>query len=147
MKIKIFTFVITVFIFYPGSLYAQSSVEFSNGSMFEGKNIIPCPQINYSESFKQCVDSDKARGSFGECYYEELKLWDKKLNVQYQKWLSTYPDYKELKDSQRLWIKFRDANCEFLKDEPTGIPAVSKVQCLLEMTVLRSNELDRMLPQ
>jgi uncharacterized protein YecT (DUF1311 family) len=51
---------------------------------------------------------------------------------------------KQLQDAQRLWIKFRDANCNFYYDPDAGTmaTAVSGSSCFLEYTGYRAKELE-----
>jgi uncharacterized protein YecT (DUF1311 family) len=50
---------------------------------------------------------------------------------------------KQLQDAQRLWIKYRDANCQFYVDPEGGTAAsVNAASCVMTATAGRSKELE-----
>jgi uncharacterized protein YecT (DUF1311 family) len=59
-------------------------------------------------------------GDAHECAEQALKTADKQLNKVYRQLMSVlkkqegYEEIKYLKAAQKLWIKFRDADCEFV---------------------------------
>ncbi|MGB0063571.1 MAG: lysozyme inhibitor LprI family protein [Terracidiphilus sp.] len=73
---------------------------------------------------------------------------DAELNQYYRRieTLETGTDLTNLKDAQRLWIQFRDANCEAeyeLYQGGSAAPTV-KIACLEAMTRHRTEELKTM---
>ena len=80
-----------------------------------------------------------------DCIATALKKSDSDLNYLYQR-IQTVVSGEELvklKASQRLWVKFRDVNCDAeheLYDGGTAAPAV-KLACLEAMTRHRTEEL------
>jgi uncharacterized protein YecT (DUF1311 family) len=50
---------------------------------------------------------------------------------------------KQLQEAQRLWIKYRNANCHFYADPEGGTAAsVSSADCYMTATAARSKELE-----
>jgi len=80
-----------------------------------------------------------------ECYKAEYLKSDAKLNATYhalRQKLSSQSREK-LRNAQLAWIKFRDANCEFVATEYEGGTAssLSRSICLKTMTEKREVEL------
>jgi uncharacterized protein YecT (DUF1311 family) len=75
---------------------------------------------------------------------------DKKLNLIYQQIqsrLNNFQQKKSLTETQRIWIKFRDAQCAFEKSFYSGgsIAPTIYYSCLSELTEQRNNQLQNML--
>jgi uncharacterized protein YecT (DUF1311 family) len=102
-----------------------------------------------SKQFTMCMD--KAGGvttSMVECIAAETKRQDVRLNKAYKNLMNTLnaTRKKELQDTQRLWMKYRDANCKFYYDPNGGsIVRVTSAGCLMDMTVARADELENFL--
>ena len=79
------------------------------------------------------------------CHERETALWDHLLNLVYDDFRQdTAPDvFTALRDAQRAWIAFRDADCAFPRaafyDFPEGRPVASA--CLQAHTARRVGEL------
>ena len=56
------------------------------------------------------------------CNAAEIELQDARLNKAYKEVMSQLSESrkKELRDAQRAWIKYRDANCKFYADAEGG---------------------------
>ena len=132
-----------------GSLFllpaqAQSDVQFTN---------IECAK---AISFKQMED----------CSNVQLGKWDKALNMSYQRALEIIAQttknfraqpasdahsvelanesdkqYETLKEAQRVWIEYRDANCGFYSHNQNGVPAIDLARCRTKMTEDRTMEI------
>lgn len=86
-----------------------------------------------------------------ECAGRDLDAVDKKLNDVYRKLTAAVRDDKTamdlLRDAQRKWIAFRDADCKLTADEMrggTGAP-VLELSCHVDMTERRVKRLEEML--
>lgn len=79
--------------------------------------------------------------------YADYKKADKELNLVYNKIIKKLneTDKKNLIESQRAWIKFRDLNCKFISQDPGdgGGPYENKMKldCLIQSTIGRTKEL------
>lgn len=79
------------------------------------------------------------------CNAKETKVQDERLNKAYKTALAAQEGDRKgkLQDVQRLWIKYRDANCSFAGSATGGtIDQVNGSGCLLDMTQTRAQELE-----
>jgi uncharacterized protein YecT (DUF1311 family) len=100
----------------------------------------------YTARFSSCMD--QAGGVTVEmlgCIGEELNTQDARLNGAYQKLRSqlSAERQKALQAAQRLWIQYRDANCDFYHDPEGGtLHRVMAADCRLRETAERAKELE-----
>jgi uncharacterized protein YecT (DUF1311 family) len=78
------------------------------------------------------------------CVTVKTKLADLALNNAYSALASGLaPSRKEtLRKAERLWLQFRDANCQFYGSTAGTIARVQAVECLRAMTLTRAHELE-----
>ncbi|WP_200843960.1 lysozyme inhibitor LprI family protein [Pantoea sp. 18069] len=84
-----------------------------------------------------------------ECIVAEHGRQDRRLNAAFQALVSdlTPARRKQLQSAQRLWIQYRDANCDFYHDPDGGsLARVAANACHLRMTALRAQELVNLKP-
>jgi uncharacterized protein YecT (DUF1311 family) len=87
-----------------------------------------CNLHNFMEVFDECLD-------------KELATYDKELNVLYNKLYKT----KYLKKAERFWIKFREADCDYMArsvNEGKEYQAIEKA-CSINKTKERIADLKR----
>lgn len=102
----------------------------------------------YSKRYTNCMN--KAGGvtvEVHDCIGEESTRQDQKLNKAYKNLISqiSVERRKELLTAQRLWIKYRDANCDFYADPDGGSMAgLNAGFCTLETTARRAQELEKL---
>ena len=79
------------------------------------------------------------------CWGNQYKAADAKLNAVYREFTSklSAEEAAQLKAAQLAWIKFRDANCEFVADAYKGgsIRPMIAAMCLADVTSARTSEL------
>lgn len=77
-----------------------------------------------------------------ECFQKELKVHDAELNKVYQDHLSNSGSAK-LKQAERFWIKYKEADCNFFGSEVQGGRYYELVYyvCLINKTKNRINDL------
>jgi uncharacterized protein YecT (DUF1311 family) len=85
-----------------------------------------------------------------ECSLKKLADADAELNKAYRQLLSRLGDKKwavKLRTAQQAWIKYRDANCDYVSEFSGGGSAVTFEYnfCLADMTTARTKELQEML--
>jgi uncharacterized protein YecT (DUF1311 family) len=91
---------------------------------------------------------DKAGGAtfpMQDCISEELERQDRRLNGAYEALMGSVPEKRraQLRDAQRKWIAFRDANCEFYYDPQGGSAArLASNECVVALTAERAHELE-----
>ncbi|NWA86781.1 lysozyme inhibitor LprI family protein [Pseudomonas sp. D2002] len=118
-------------------------VPFAAGAML----LALCGSASAAENaaLKKCMDSANTTVDMVNCNAKEAKVQDERLNKAYKTALAAQEgDRKEkLQDVQRLWIKYRDANCGFAGSATGGtIDQVNGSGCLLDMTQTRAQELE-----
>jgi uncharacterized protein YecT (DUF1311 family) len=80
-----------------------------------------------------------------ECQKAKLGVLDKRLNVAYQQALKDAQSPKQreqLRTAQRLWVQYRDANCEYYELGEGTIARIEGGQCMLDLTRTRAQELE-----
>ena len=85
-----------------------------------------------------------------ECSLKKLAGADAELNKAYRQLVSRLGDKKwavKLRTAQQAWIKYRDANCDYVSEFSGGGSAVTFEYnfCLADMTAARTKELQEML--
>lgn len=100
-----------------------------------------------SPALQKCLDAANTTAAMVGCNAQETKVQDKRLNSAYQTALQAQqgPRKQQLQDVQRLWIKYRDANCAFAGSATGGsIDQVNGSGCVLDMTQTRAEELENL---
>ena len=79
------------------------------------------------------------------CWGNQYKVADAELNAAYREFAAKLnaEETAQLKAAQLAWIKFRDANCEFVADAYKGgtIRPMIAAMCLADVTSARTSEL------
>ncbi|NJR19284.1 MAG: DUF1311 domain-containing protein [Calothrix sp. CSU_2_0] len=93
-----------------------------------------------------CNDSANLNQSqINECAYLFYQSEDKKLNQAYKKVLTTLSASRKQKlvNTQKAWIKFRDASCDFERSEVEGGSMSPTIYygCMQQLTKVRTQEL------
>lgn len=81
------------------------------------------------------------------CLSTAYEQQDKRLNAEYEALRERIEANRHtaLRDAQRAWIAYRDANCAFYADPDGGTLArVSANQCMVDMTAARADELTQL---
>jgi uncharacterized protein YecT (DUF1311 family) len=91
-----------------------------------------------------CADA-QSQTEMNICWGKEYKAADAQLNAAYREFVSKLnpEETAQLKTVQLAWIKFRDANCEFVADQYKGgsIRPMIAAMCLADVTSARTSEL------
>ncbi|QXH80304.1 lysozyme inhibitor LprI family protein [Pseudomonas salmasensis] len=96
-------------------------------------------------ALKTCMDSANSTADMVNCNAKQTKVQDDRLNRAYKTALAAQEGARkqQLQDVQRLWIKYRDANCAFAGSATGGtIDQVNGTGCVLDMTQTRAQELE-----
>ncbi|MCK3860815.1 lysozyme inhibitor LprI family protein [Pseudomonas sp. B329] len=96
-------------------------------------------------ALKKCMDSANTTADMVNCNAKQAKVQDERLNRAYKTALAAQDGAhkQQLQDVQRLWIKYRDANCAFAGSATGGtIDQVNGSGCVLDMTQTRAQELE-----
>ncbi len=84
-----------------------------------------------------------------ECLKAQTAESDKRLNKAFETAIkaSTPKQVEKLREAERLWISFRDADCLFFGLGEGTVAGVAAAQCLLNLTEARARELEEIGPQ
>ena len=96
-------------------------------------------------ALKKCMDSANTTADMVNCNARQTKVQDERLNRAYKTALAAQEGARkqQLQDVQRLWIKYRDANCAFAGSATGGtLDQVNGSGCVLDMTQTRAQELE-----
>jgi len=97
----------------------------------------------YGGEYKKC--NEQYDREILECNQKFINKWDARLNKAYKK-LTTNKDNprtKNLIKTQKLWIKYRDANCHYYTDQEGTIGRIEYSECMRIMTARRALELEQ----
>ena len=100
-----------------------------------------CGAEMYDAEYKRCEKASTA--GIVQCVQDQAKQWDRRLNVAYKELMARSDTAQQmpLKAAQRLWIKYRDANCGFYAAGEGSISQIESAECLRAMTMQRTCEL------
>lgn len=102
----------------------------------------------YSETYTACMDeSGGVTINMLDCMCSETEQQDARLNQNYKAAMQalTPSQQTQLRDAQRLWIKFRDADCALLGSLTGGsIDRINSASCFLDMSKQRADDLGRL---
>lgn len=102
----------------------------------------------YSATYTSCMDaSGGVTLNMLNCMSSETEQHDTRLNQGYKAAMKALDkgQQNQLRDAQRLWIKFRDADCALLGSLTGGtIDSVNRASCFLDMTKQRADDLARL---
>jgi uncharacterized protein YecT (DUF1311 family) len=81
------------------------------------------------------------------CVGRLTDAWDRRLDAAYQKLLqgSDAQSVARLREAQRLWLEFRNANCLYYGTGEGTITRLQAAECLRSMTAHRALELEELL--
>lgn len=100
----------------------------------------------YSRTYSVCMgNSGGITVEMHDCIGNEHARQDARLNNAHKNLTAQLSANRksELLAAQRLWVKYRDANCKFHGDPDGGTMAgINAASCNLEMTVRRARELE-----
>jgi uncharacterized protein YecT (DUF1311 family) len=89
-------------------------------------------------------DCDGGTYEMVDCLKEQTAPWDQRLNAAYQTALKyAEPKQREpLRKAQRLWVQYRDANCDYYFLGEGSIARIEAAECMYRMTKDRALELE-----
>ena len=106
--------------------------------------LMSVPVAGQKQKPKPCEDA-QTQADMNICWGNEYKKADATLNKTYQQLAAMLDDDQkaQLKNAENAWIKYRDANCEFVADQYKGgsiRPMIGAI-CLADVTNNRNTEL------
>lgn len=110
-----------------------------------GFSLAAAAQGKYSPAFDACVEkSEGITYEINKCNNKELALQNTRLNASYKAAMGALSDEKktQLRDAQRLWVKYRDAHCFMYYHFSGGtMDQINGAGCELTMTLERTEAL------
>ncbi|CAK9891203.1 MULTISPECIES: lysozyme inhibitor LprI family protein [Pseudomonas] len=105
-------------------------------------------QDEYSPAYGACMKTAASTLAMNTCNGAEIKRQDSRLNSAYKKAMAGLegPQQTQLREAQRAWIKYRDANCNLYYSLTGGtIDQLNGAGCILSSTRDRADELQALL--
>lgn len=104
---------------------------------------LPAAAGKFDADYPPCGDKPSTL-EIVECIGAKTKIWNDRLNKAYKKLPQRIEPRQRgpLKDAQRLWLKYRDANCTFYDLQEGTIRLIQAAECVRSMTKDRAIELE-----
>jgi len=103
------------------------------------------PTLAQKKSKSAPCANASSQADMNDCAGREYKAADATLNQVYRQLVSMLDDEEklQLKEAQTAWLKYRDANCEFVGGQYKGgtMRPMVHAMCLADMTRSRTSEL------
>jgi len=104
-------------------------------------------QVAHADSYSQCLKGANTTVDMRECSGAELKRQDDRLNQNYKAAMGSLEEEQKgkLRDAQRKWVAYRDANCGLYYVMTGGtMDQLNGSGCMVDMTRQRADELGNM---
>ncbi len=99
----------------------------------------------FGDVYQECLESARDEYSALSCTEKELIRQDKLLNIAYKKAMKRVESFRkdDLRNVQRLWIRYSDAKCNFYYHKHSGSAGLGEAsECKLRETKQRIQELN-----
>jgi uncharacterized protein YecT (DUF1311 family) len=96
----------------------------------------------YGDEYRTCAQGSTV--DIEQCVGRLTRTWDQRLNAAYHKLLKDNPEADKLRAAQRLWIQFRDANCQYHGAGEGTIHRLEFAECMRSTTAHRALELEEL---
>ena len=105
--------------------------------------IVPAVAEMFGADYPPCGEQSNTL-AIVDCIEAKTKVWDGRLNKAYKDLPQRLGagQLGPLKEAQRLWVKFRDANCAFYDAQDGTIRQIQAAECVRSMTKDRALELE-----
>lgn len=113
-------------------------------------SVVSVADILPADPLERCRKEMSSYGAAERCAREVVEVADKELNVAYKTLMSQLKDHdaKKLRNAQRKWIDFKEADCEFsspLSAEPDIKELSDRAYCVAEKTLIRLKEINKII--
>lgn len=109
--------------------------------------LLGASQLAQADSYSQCMKTANTTVAMRDCSGAELKRQDVRLNQTYKSAMGSLeqPQQDKLREAQRAWVKYRDANCGMYYGLTGGtIDQLNGAGCEVDMTKQRADELEKL---
>ncbi len=102
----------------------------------------PASAEMFGSDYKPCGEQPNTLAIVG-CIDAKTEVWDQRLNSSYRDLMHRIDagQSEPLRAAQRLWVRYRDANCAFYGAQDGTIREIQAAECLRVMTKQRAIEL------
>ncbi len=106
--------------------------------------ILSATSLNAEPAPEEKCNDANSTAEIVECLATQTAIWGRRLSTAYQKRMNSLAARRRdwLRNAQRLWIQFRDANCAYFASGEGSIARIEASQCLLRLTAARAQELE-----
>ena len=103
--------------------------------------VAPARAEGWVEPEQRCDGSTR---QIVDCLLDRTAQWEKRLDAAYQQALKdALPEQREkLRTAQKLWLQYRDANCEYYGRGPGTWAGIQAGYCMKDLTQTRAQELE-----
>src|SRR5215813_3768968 len=111
-------------------------------SVFTALSAVSTARVHAQDAKSSC---DGSTYEMVECLKKKTAYWDQRLNKAYQQALkaAASPNQTDkLRTAQRLWARYRDANCLYYDFGEGTIARIEAGECMRSMTEARAKELE-----
>lgn len=97
----------------------------------------------YGKEYLSCGDRTSTV-QITDCLLALAERWDQRLNAAYQKLMANQPaeQQERVRKAERLWVQFRDANCDYYINIPGTRANYIYAECRRVLTAQRAIELE-----
>ncbi|MHA6197224.1 lysozyme inhibitor LprI family protein [Pseudomonas wadenswilerensis] len=109
--------------------------------------LLGASSLAQADSYSQCMKTANTTVAMRDCTGAELKRQDTRLNQSYKSAMGSLeqPQQDKLREAQRAWVKYRDANCGMYYGLTGGtIDQLNGAGCEVDMTRQRADELEKL---
>jgi uncharacterized protein YecT (DUF1311 family) len=101
------------------------------------------PAAHAGDQGDPAANCDGSTQDMVECLAAQTAQWDKRLGAVYREAMQAAPapQREQLRAAERLWIQYRDANCEYYALGEGTIARLNAAACQLRMRQERAREL------
>lgn len=109
--------------------------------------LLAASPLAQADNYSQCMKGASTTAAMSECSGAELKRQDDRLNQNYKAAMGSLGEEQKgkLRDAQRKWVAYRDANCGMYYSMTGGtIDRLNGIGCEVDMTKQRAGELENL---
>jgi uncharacterized protein YecT (DUF1311 family) len=109
--------------------------------MVAGLLLAALPAFAQDETQKRCDGNTR---EIVECLIDRTAIWEKRMDAAYKQALADAEPKQRAKlvEAQKLWVAFRDANCQYYDLGPGTIASIQAGYCMKDLTKSRALELE-----
>ena len=107
-------------------------------------SLSPATAEMFGPGYQPCGDRPNTLAIVA-CIDAKTKDWDRRLNAAYAALLDRIAPAQRapLRDAERAWLAFREANCRFYDAQEGTIRQVQAAECVRAMAEARTRELEQ----